>query len=38
MRNVSGTTRRENQNTLFMFSNFSKTFAIFEMIWKNMAE
>ena len=37
MRNVSDKSYRENQNTHFMFSDFSsKIHAVYEIMWKNM--
>jgi len=39
MKNVSDKIFRDNQNMHFMFNNFfSKTCAIFEIMWKNMVE
>ena len=35
MRNVSGKSHTETQNTQFMFSNFSETCAVYEIMWKN---
>jgi len=36
MRNVSGKSYKENQNTRFMFNSFSENHAVYEIIWKNM--
>jgi len=39
MRNVSGKSCRENQNTYFIFSDiFSEKCAVFEIMWKDMVE
>jgi len=41
MRNVSDKSRRENQNTHFVFSNFSffsENRALYEILWKNVLE
>jgi hypothetical protein len=39
MRDVSDKSRTENQNTHFMFNNiFSESGAVYEIIYKNMAE
>ena len=41
MRNVSGKSCRENQNTRFVFNNFCFFFenhAVYEVTWKNIAE
>jgi hypothetical protein len=39
MRNFSDKSCRENQNTHFMFNNFfSENHAVYEIMWKNMAE
>jgi len=41
VRNISDKCSRENQNTHFMFSNFffsSKNRAVYEIMWKNVAE
>jgi hypothetical protein len=39
MRNVSDKSCRENQNTHFVFSNFSsENRAVYETIWKNIVE
>jgi len=37
MRNVSDRICKENQNTHFIF-NFSENRAVFEIMWKNIAE
>jgi hypothetical protein len=36
--NVSYKRCRENSNTQFMFSNFSENPALYEVMWKNVAE
>ena len=38
MRYVSHKSSRENQNTHFTFNNFSENRAIYDIMWKNMAE
>jgi hypothetical protein len=39
MRNISGSSCRENLNTQFIFSNFIlKNHAIYEMMWKNIVD
>jgi len=39
MRNVSHKSRRENQNTHFMFSNFSiYNLPVYEIMWQNTVE
>jgi len=41
MRNVSDKSRRENQNTRFMFKNvsfFKKNRAVYEIMWKNTVQ
>ena len=39
MRNVSGRSCRENQNTHFIFNNFfSENFAVMEIMWENLVE
>ena len=38
IRNVSDTYCRENQNTHFVFSNLKKNCAVYEIMWKNIAE
>ena len=39
MRNISGKSCRENQNTHFMFNNFSsENRAFYEIAWKNIVE
>jgi hypothetical protein len=38
MKNVSDKRYRENQNTHFMFSNFKKKHAVYEVMWKIMVE
>jgi len=36
--NVSNIICKENQKTHFMFINFSKNYAVYETMWKNMVE
>jgi len=38
MRYVSHKSSTENQNTHFTFNNFSENRAVYETMWKNMAE
>ena len=38
IRNISDNSCRENQNWHFIFSNFPKNSAIYEIMWKNMVE
>jgi len=39
MKNISGSSCRENLNTQFIFSNFIlKNCAIYEMMWKNVVD
>jgi hypothetical protein len=39
MGNASDKLRRENQNTLFLFNNFSfENLAVYEVMWKNVVE
>jgi hypothetical protein len=38
MRNVSDRSYRESGNTHFIFSNFFKNHAVYEIMWKNLVE
>jgi len=38
MKNLQDDSRRENENTHFMFSNFFYKIPPFEIIWKNMVQ
>ena len=38
VRNVSESSRRENQNTHIVFNGFSEDRSVYEIVWKNMVE
>jgi len=38
MKNVSDKSCKENQNTHFMFNNFLKNCAVYEITWENIVE
>jgi len=38
LRNVSGTSFGENQNTHFVFNNPPENHAVYEIMWKNIVE
>jgi hypothetical protein len=38
MRNVSGKSFRENQNTHFIFNNIFENNTVYEKMWKNIIE
>jgi len=38
MRNISGKVCSEKQNKHFTFNNFSKNRAVYDIMWKNIAQ